>query len=75
MADDRIFNFNGPAVFNDIHDNKDCTIIVPSPTDNTKKAAGQMATKPERKKFSSKNPEEKRRKASGTDDFQQERYS
>ncbi len=49
MADDRIFNFNGPAVFNDIHDNKDCTIIVPSPTDNTKKAAGQMATKPERK--------------------------
>lgn len=49
MADDRIFNFNGPAVFNDIHDNKDCTIIIPSPTDNTKKAAGQMTTKPERK--------------------------
>jgi len=49
MADDRVFNFNGPTVFNDIHDNKDCTIIVPSPTDNTKKAAGEMKAKPERK--------------------------
>lgn len=49
MAEDRVFNFNGPAVFNDIHDNKDCTIIVPSPTDNTRKAAALMATKPGRK--------------------------
>lgn len=30
MAGDRIFNFNGPGVvFNDIHDNHNCTIIVP----------------------------------------------
>ncbi|MCQ2345080.1 MAG: hypothetical protein MJ002_09285 [Paludibacteraceae bacterium] len=49
MADDRIFNFNAPATFNDIHDNRDCTIIVPSPTENTQKAASQMASKPVRK--------------------------
>ena len=49
MAGDRIFNFHGSAVFNDIHDNKDCTIIVPSPTDNVKAVAGQMATTPKKK--------------------------
>ena len=50
MADSRTFNFNGPTVFNDIHDNKDCTIVVPAPTDNVKSAAGEMATKPKRQK-------------------------
>jgi len=35
MADDRIFNFNGPTTFNDIHDNHNCTIIVPSPTEES----------------------------------------
>lgn len=50
MAGDRIFNFHGSAVFNDIHDNKDCTIIVPSPTDNVKSVANEMATAPKAKK-------------------------
>lgn len=49
MAGDRIFNFHGPATFNDIHDNKDCTIIVPPTTDNVKAAADQMATTPKKK--------------------------
>lgn len=30
MAGDRVFNFNGASVtFNDIHDNHNCTIVVP----------------------------------------------
>lgn len=44
MAGDRNFNFHGPATFNDIHDNNNCTIIVPAATDNVKAVADQMAT-------------------------------